>query len=133
MRFMKRLLLFMIVIGSGYYILTQTTMIPPKLINTVKDKTLELIDTNEIKRQFQKETNDLPEHEVEKLAIEEDLFSWIGETPAALEEELGEAVRKDLSPYGYTWWVYTNHEIGRASCRERGWVGVGAGRLEECN
>src|SRR5690625_5680286 len=88
MRFMKRLLLFMIVIGSGYYILTQTTMIPPKLINTVKDKTLELIDTNEIKRQFQKETNDLPEHEVEKLAIEEDLFSWIGETPAALEEEL---------------------------------------------
>jgi len=99
----------MIVIGSGYYILTQTTMIPPKLINTVKDKTLELIDTNEIKRQFQKETNDLPEHEVEKLAIEEDLFSWIGETPAALEEELGEAVRKDLSPYGYTWWVYTNH------------------------
>src|SRR5690625_7218775 len=93
MRFMKRLLLFMIVIGSGYYILTQTTMIPPKLINTVKDKTLELIDTNEIKRQFQKETNDLPEHEVEKLAIEEDLFSWIGETPRSEERRVGKECR----------------------------------------
>lgn len=109
MRFMKRLLLFIIVIGTGYYIVTQTTMIPPTLIDRVKDKTLELMDMNELKKHFQEEENDLPEKEVEKLAIQEDLFSWIGKDPAALEKELGEAVRKDLSPYGYTWWVYTNH------------------------
>src|SRR5690625_1498261 len=90
MRFMKRLLLFIIVIGTGYYIVTQTTMIPPTLIDRVKDKTLELMDMNELKKLFQEEENDLPEKEVEKLAIQEDLFSWIGKDPAALEKELGE-------------------------------------------
>lgn len=106
---MRRLLLLMIVIGSGYYILTQTTMVPSDLVDTVKEKANDLIDMDEIKKQVQQEANDPPEHEVEKLAIGEDLFSWIGKSPAALEDELGEAVRKDLSPYGYTWWVYTDH------------------------
>src|SRR5690625_7384282 len=97
MRFMKRLLLFIIVIGTGYYIVTQTTMIPPTLIDRVKDKTLELMDMNELKKHFQKEENDLPEKEVEKLAIQEDLFSWIGKRSE--ERRVGKECRAQALPY----------------------------------
>src|SRR5699024_1078815 len=37
-----------------------------------------------------------------------DLFQIIGENSDVLEDELGAPVRKDLTPYGYKWWVYTN-------------------------
>lgn len=37
-----------------------------------------------------------------------DVFSFIDMTDNEVLEELGEPLRKDLSPYGYTWWIYTD-------------------------
>src|SRR5699024_11407393 len=67
------------------------------------------------------------------ISLEGDVFQWIDNPSDKLLETFGEPLRKDLSAYGYTWWVYTDQfnqyiqfgvrddkvEIGRASCRER--------------
>ncbi|MDL4841289.1 CAP domain-containing protein [Aquibacillus rhizosphaerae] len=42
--------------------------------------------------------------------IEGEIYNWIGKNSNKLIEILGEPVRKDMSSYGYTWWVYTNME-----------------------
>ncbi|WP_138415055.1 CAP domain-containing protein [Aquibacillus sediminis] len=36
------------------------------------------------------------------------IYQWIGKTSTDVEKDLGRPIRKDKSPYGYTWWVYTN-------------------------
>lgn len=39
-----------------------------------------------------------------------EIFQWMGESVEKLESQLGKPVRKDLSAYDYTWWVYTDHK-----------------------
>jgi len=53
--------------------------------------------------------------DVRKLSDEfnGDLFKWMGKTPQSLLNELGDPVRKDLSAYGYTWWIYKNSSDNR--------------------
>src|SRR5699024_1581010 len=38
------------------------------------------------------------------------LFDYVNKTVETLTQEFGEPERKDQTPYGYTWWVYTDHE-----------------------
>src|SRR5699024_8982992 len=38
--------------------------------------------------------------------LEGDIYSYIDKTSDELKEDFGEPERKDLSAYGYTWWVY---------------------------
>lgn len=38
------------------------------------------------------------------------LFSYINQGSNELIKAFGQPLRKDLSAYGYTWWVYTNHK-----------------------
>src|SRR5699024_10020762 len=45
-----------------------------------------------------------------KALLKGDLFNIIGEETAKLEKEFGSPSRKDLTPYGYVWWVYTDKE-----------------------
>src|SRR5690625_1387584 len=45
-----------------------------------------------------------------KQLLEGDLFEQINQTSSNLSEEFGEPTRKDLTPYGYTWWVYTDEQ-----------------------
>src|SRR5699024_11509074 len=42
--------------------------------------------------------------------FEGDLFSYIGKNSEKLIDDLGDPDRKDMSAYGYTWWVYTDEE-----------------------
>src|SRR5690625_1473947 len=39
-----------------------------------------------------------------------ELYSWINKDSANLIDSFGEPLRKDLSAYGYTWWVYQLEE-----------------------
>jgi len=60
------------------------------------------------------------EHEVKSKKIPDkreisntfkgDLFQWMGKSVEELEEAMGKPVRKDLSAYGYNWWVYSDLE-----------------------
>src|SRR5699024_4604814 len=40
----------------------------------------------------------------------EEAVHWMNQTDEDLIRTFGEPDRKDLSAYGYEWWVYTNHE-----------------------
>lgn len=40
--------------------------------------------------------------------VEEDLYHWINQPINKLEQTYGQPLRRDLSAYGYTWWVYTD-------------------------
>jgi len=45
-----------------------------------------------------------------KQLLEGDLFEQMNQTSSQLIEEFGEPTRKDLTPYGYSWWVYTDKQ-----------------------
>ena len=40
--------------------------------------------------------------------LDGDLFQLMYKTDREVVKELGEPIRKDLTPYGYSWWVYTD-------------------------
>lgn len=53
---------------------------------------------------------DLPQSE-EAINLESgELFSFINKPVDEVIAAYGEPLRKDLSAYGYTWWIYTNHK-----------------------
>ncbi|WP_047984580.1 CAP domain-containing protein [Ornithinibacillus californiensis] len=52
----------------------------------------------------------VPNNILSKLRLEGELYHWIGNNSKDLLAELGEPKRKDLSSYGYTWWVYTKDQ-----------------------
>lgn len=43
-----------------------------------------------------------------KELLKGDIFQLMNKTSSEIENELGKPIRKDLTPYGYTWWVYRN-------------------------
>lgn len=45
-----------------------------------------------------------------KSVLQGDLFDIIGKKTSVLENEFGSPLRKDLTPYGYKSWVYTDEE-----------------------
>lgn len=38
--------------------------------------------------------------------INGDVFSWINKSDSEVKEQFGKPIRKDMSAYGYMWWVY---------------------------
>jgi len=42
--------------------------------------------------------------------LEGDLFELMGESSDRLIDTLGKPIRKDVTPYGYTWWIYTDEQ-----------------------
>ncbi|MDY0405989.1 CAP domain-containing protein [Virgibacillus sp. 179-BFC.A HS] len=52
----------------------------------------------------------VPEKKLLSSKYTGDLYQWLGKTPEELQKHLGNPERKDLSAYGYTWWVYTDQK-----------------------
>jgi len=100
MRLMRNLLLLLLLVMGGYYFLEQNNISPEETID----------DFSKVLKQKKNmlETKEVPEGKQESIPLEGDFFHWAGKTSDELAEELGEPVRKDLSAYGYTWWVYTD-------------------------
>src|SRR5699024_4788735 len=100
MRLMRNLLLLLLLVIGGYYFLEQNNISPEETID----------DFSKVLKQKKNmlETKEVPEEKQESIPLEGDFFHWAGKTSDELAEELGEPVRKDLSAYGYTWWVYTD-------------------------
>lgn len=99
MRFIRNLLLLAVVAVVGFYLLESSETSPKETMQIISDTVKE-------KQQMIK-TKDVPEDRPD-IALEGDIFKWYGKSSEQLKDELGEPVRKDLSAYGYTWWVYTN-------------------------
>ncbi|WP_186577701.1 CAP domain-containing protein [Aquibacillus kalidii] len=100
MKVIKSLIL-LILIGLGTYFVIDKSL-ENAVIQTMGHK-----PTKEVK-ETTVETKSLPEQIHAITGFEGDLYEWMDKDTNQLKKELGDPVRKDLSSYGYTWWVYTN-------------------------
>lgn len=44
------------------------------------------------------------------VLFEGDLYEFVGKNESEVLLELGEPIRKDMTPYGYTWWIYQQED-----------------------
>lgn len=73
----------------------------------------QLVDLEDFKQLTKESLPKIKSKQEEKEVLpffEGDLFSYIGEESDKLIDDLGDPDRKDMSAYGYTWWVYTDGE-----------------------
>ncbi|WP_390308316.1 CAP domain-containing protein [Virgibacillus sediminis] len=98
MRLLKMLFVLSVVLFGGYYLLERLELPTEdpieKISNVVKEKKMQL------------GSKEAPE--AEENPLEGSLFHWTGLTTDALTSEMGDPSRKDDSPYGYKWWIYTD-------------------------
>jgi len=99
MRFVKNLsLAAFIVVLIGVLLIDQTGIGEEEAFNLVSDAAW---------KHHTLETKVAPEIE-SMFPLEGDLFQWMKKDADVLEKALGEPDRKDMSAYGYTWWVYAS-------------------------
>ncbi|GAB3799932.1 CAP domain-containing protein [Virgibacillus kimchii] len=98
MRLVKNLSLAALVLSIGLYLTYETMYKEEEALDLVREATW---------KQHTLETKVAPEID-RKFPLEGDLFQWMKSNTEALTEAFGEPDRKDMSAYGYTWWVYTD-------------------------
>lgn len=100
MRILRRLLFICLTITSIYYIFMESESTNNLLKETVNSK----LHQSELSLQFKTIDDD------DEKMDHSHFFKWIDQSSSDLLQEFGEPNRKDLSPYGYTWWVYANQD-----------------------
>lgn len=100
MRFIRKITLLIIIMIVGFYFLEKNDLIPSQTV----DKMNQILHKNKFVQDVKIDT----EIKQASSIIEDDLLMWIGKSSDELIDELGEPLRRDLSAYDYTWWVYTN-------------------------
>ncbi|WP_077325960.1 CAP domain-containing protein [Virgibacillus siamensis] len=93
MRFILGLVGLLVIVAGGFYLLDKT---PEEAINHTANK---LEHKNNLV-----ETKKITEHN--PVPLDGDLYQWIGKDTDDLMGKFGKPVRKDMSAYGYVWWVY---------------------------
>lgn len=100
MRLIRVIVVLLLLLIGGYYFLENNSVSPKEAINDAS-KILEQKD-------IMLETKKIPDRN--GITFEGELFRWIGKGTDELTKKFGEPVRKDLSAYGYEWWVYTDQK-----------------------
>lgn len=100
MRFIRFILITLLSVGIGVVAISEYGLLDDsaprkwhpsaKLENQIKNK-------------------EVPQTRMLSETFKGDLYQWIGKTSKEVLNQMGEPKRKDLSAYGYTWWVYTNN------------------------
>lgn len=100
MRLLRSIIILILLVFGGYYALAMYDVTPKEAVinisETLKSKTSEL------------QTKTVPDRAKSEIKFNGKLFNWIGKNTGQLTESLGKPIRKDLSAYGYEWWVYTD-------------------------
>ncbi|ASK63607.1 hypothetical protein CFK37_16295 [Virgibacillus phasianinus] len=100
MQLIRLIIILLLLVFGGYYLLDMYDVTPKE---TAKDFSENLQNkTSNLK------TKIIPDRKELTGYLEGDLFHWIGKTTGELAERFGEPIRKDLSAYGYEWWIYTD-------------------------
>ncbi|UFU00914.1 CAP domain-containing protein [Radiobacillus kanasensis] len=107
MRAIKSFLLLILMIIGFLYFVPFHNITPSEWLH--KDKAEEVEQqVEQVTSQPSSEPN--TKQTATAVPIEGELTSWIGKNSSELEKTYGEPIRKDKSSYGYTWWIYTDHE-----------------------
>lgn len=100
MRLLGSIIILLLLVFGGYYLLDMYDVTPKEAVSdiseTLKNKTSQL------------KTKTVPDRAQSNIELNGKLFQWIGKSSEQLTESLGKPIRKDLSAYGYEWWVYTD-------------------------
>ncbi|MFD2760563.1 CAP domain-containing protein [Lentibacillus juripiscarius] len=99
MRLIRIVILVLLVISGVYYLLDEYKLLP--------DGTVEDLNHTLKQKDSKLETKEIPT-ERSAMPYAGDIFQWVGKEADALTEKFGKPKRKDLSTYGYEWWVYTD-------------------------
>ncbi|MFZ3579388.1 CAP domain-containing protein [Virgibacillus sp. DJP39] len=102
MRLIRSIIILSLLVLIGYYLL--------EVNNEPQDYSVQESSLKLENRTSLLETKLVPKREKPTRKFGNELFQWIGKDIKQLSESFGEPVRKDLSAYGYEWWVYTNNE-----------------------
>ncbi|WP_430786156.1 CAP domain-containing protein [Virgibacillus flavescens] len=101
MRLLRSIIILSLLAIGGYFLLDSNNVTPREAVNDFSEKLKE--KTSLLK------SKEVPEREVEPtISLNGEIFQWIGKSKDELTNKLGEPLRKDLSAYGYEWWVYTD-------------------------
>ncbi|WP_163970770.1 CAP domain-containing protein [Oceanobacillus halotolerans] len=96
-----RLVFILILIITGVFFIFYTSDFIPRETTDRVDHVLE-------ERENKLQTKEAPDRSY--IPLDGEIYQWIGQSSDMLLDTLNEPVRKDLSPYGYTWWVYTDQQ-----------------------
>ncbi|WP_042145046.1 CAP domain-containing protein [Paucisalibacillus sp. EB02] len=102
MRWIRGFLFFVIVFAITFFLLEKKQIEP--------DEAIDNISHNISQKQKDFIEKSVPENIIVKQKFKGEIYRWIGKGTDELVDELGEPKRKDLSSYGYTWWIYTNNQ-----------------------
>ncbi|WP_404452482.1 CAP domain-containing protein [Virgibacillus necropolis] len=100
MRLIRTIIILLVLVFGGYYLLDMYNVTPKEAVKDISEKLKSKTSTLQ--------TKIVPDREQSNINLDGKLFQWIGENTDELTKSLGEPIRKDLSAYGYEWWVYTD-------------------------
>ncbi|OZU90432.1 hypothetical protein CIL03_04605 [Virgibacillus indicus] len=101
MRFLRFILIVSLIAIAGFYFMEKNDLTTEEAIENISPIVKEKKSLIESKTAPEKQPG---------IPLEGDLFQWIGKDSDELVQTLGEPIRKDVSAYDYTWWVYTDQE-----------------------
>lgn len=101
MRSMRITVLLLVLVAGVYFLLEESDFLKGGS-NNQSSHVLEQKD-NKL------ESKEVPESR-SSIPLEGETYQWMNKTTDELKESFGEPLRKDLSTYGYEWWVYTDEK-----------------------
>ncbi|MEI3606746.1 CAP domain-containing protein [Pseudogracilibacillus sp. SE30717A] len=97
---MRKLISILIIIGcivAGAYIVLDKDLLTKEITLYDSDEELPKLKSNQTSKEM-------------KILLKGDIFDQMDQSSDELIKKFGEPVRKDLTPYGYTWWIYTDEQ-----------------------
>lgn len=98
MRLIRFVILLLILAFGSYYLLNMFNDAP-------KESVMDIAEKLKNKTSLLK-SKTVPDKDKSSNQMDGQFFQWIGKNREQLTESLGEPIRKDLSAYGYEWWIY---------------------------
>ncbi len=95
MRKFISILLIIVCIGIGVYYLWDKDILSKEMALYESHEELPKLKSNQTSKEM-------------KVLLKGDLFAQMNKSSKELIKKFGEPLRKDVTPYGYTWWIYTD-------------------------
>ncbi|MFD1360226.1 CAP domain-containing protein [Lentibacillus salinarum] len=96
---LRRVIVLLVIFAAGVYYLMENS-------HVVEDHSTDHSHNVSEQKDTKLESKEVPEERSE-VPLDGDSYQWMHKTVNQLQDHFGEPVRKDLSAYGYEWWVYT--------------------------
>ncbi|ALX50502.1 hypothetical protein AOX59_01360 [Lentibacillus amyloliquefaciens] len=101
MRFIPIVIVLLLVLSGVYYLFEESEVFTKDSI----EPSSQAVEKSDNKLQ----SKEVPDNR-STVPLEGNTYQWMNKSTNELLEKFGEPLRKDASPYGYEWWLYTNEQ-----------------------